>query len=144
MAVTQFQQYLADKAQTPADTEECCIAMGGDLVTDSDGTRLCSFVTHEYPLSEACTVAQQIAENTPDANQQQSGGGLGAWLSTNAETLGSIFSDIGSLVTGNPPMQTSPGPVPNAGQDNKKTFIAVAVAIFVVVVAIILIRKSRK
>lgn len=141
MAVTQFQQYLADKAQTPADNEECCLAMGGDVVTDGDGTQLCSFETHEYPLSAACQYAQQVAENTPDANQQQSGGGLGAWLSTNAETLGSIFSDIGTIFGGTPPPPTSPGPPP---KDNSKTFIAVAVAILVVVVAIFLIRKSRK
>lgn len=138
MAVTQFQQYLADKAQTPADNEECCLAMGGvvDFVSES-----CELANQSIPLSNACTVAQQVAENTPDANQQQSGGGLGAWLSTNAETLGSIFSDIGTIFGGTPPPPTSPGPPP---KDNSKTFIAVAVAILVVVVAIFLIRKSRK
>lgn len=142
MAVTQYQQYLADKAQTPNDPEECCLSMGGDLVTDSDGTPLCSFTDFEYPLSLACGYAQQAAENAPDANTQQSGGGLGAWLSTNLET---IFT-IGSTIFGGGQQQTSPGPTapPPEEQDNTKTLIAVAVAIFVVVVAILLIRKSRK
>jgi len=138
MAVTQFQQYLADKAQVSADTTECCLAMGGsvDVVNDS-----CELANQSIPLNIACTVAQQVAENTPDASQQQSGGGLGAWLSENVETLGSIFTDVAVLFGATPPPQTSPGPPP---KDNTKTFIAVAVAILMVVVAIFLIRKSRK
>lgn len=141
MAVTQYQQYLADKAQTPNDPEECCLSMGGDLVTDSDGTPLCSFTDFEYPLSLACGYAQQAAETAPDANTQQSGGGFGAWLSSNLETIGTIATTI---ISGGP-QQTSPGPQDNTGdEDGKKTLIAVAVAIFVVVVAIVLIRKSRK
>lgn len=112
--------------------------MGGvvDLLNDS-----CELANQTIPLNSACTVAQQVAENTPDANQQQSGGGLGAWLSENVETLGSIFTDVSVLFGATPPPQTSPGPPP---KDNTKTFIAVAVAILVVVVAIFLIRKSRK
>jgi len=138
MAVTQFQQYLADKAQTPMDNTECCLAMGGtvDVVNDT-----CILGNAEMDLIDSCAHAQDVAENTPDASQQQSGGGIGAWLSENVETLGSIFTDVAVLFGATPPPQTSPGPPP---KDNTKTFIAVAVAILMVVVAIFLIRKSRK
>lgn len=144
MAVTQYQQFLADKAQTPNDPEECCLSMGGvvDFVRDT-----CILGNNEIDLSDSCEHAQDVAENAPDANTQQSGGGLGAWLSTNLET---IFT-IGSTILGGGPQQTSLGPQTNLDtdtntddEDNKKTLIAVAVAILVVVVAILLIRKSRK
>ena len=142
MAVTQYQQFLADKAQVASDPEECCLSMGGDLVTDSDGTSLCSFTDYEYPLSLACTYAQQVAENAPDANQQQSGGGIGAWLSQNLETLVGIGQQVGTLLGGTPP---PPPELTETEEDNNTgTIIAVAVAIFVVVVAIVLIRKKAK
>lgn len=140
MAVTQYQQFLADKAQTPNDTEECCLSMGGvvDLVRDT-----CILGNNEIDLIDSCAQAQEVAESAPDANTQQSGGGLGAWLSSNLETIVGIGQTIFS---GGKPAPTSPGPAtaPAEEQDNTKTLIAVAVAIFVVVVAILLIRKSRK
>lgn len=118
------------------DTTECCLAMGGTVDVLNDG---CELANESISLNSACQYAQQIAENTPDANQQQSGGGLGAWLSSNVETLGSILGDVAVLFGATPPPQTV-----EPEKDNTKTFIAVAVAILMVVVAIFLIRKSRK
>ena len=143
MAVTQYQQYLADKSQTPMDSEECCLSLGPDAVVDFLNDT-CTTGTQSFPLTSSCNFAAATAENAPDANTQQSGGGIGAWFSSNLETILSIGQGIGSLFGGTPPPQTSPGPVQEPEQDSKKTLIAVAVAIFVVVVAIVLIRKSRK
>jgi hypothetical protein len=147
MAVTQYQQYLADKSQTPMDSEACCLSLGPGAVVDFVNNT-CTTGTQSFPLTDSCNYAAATAENAPDANTQQSGGGIGAWLSSNLETITSIGQGIGSLFGGTSP-QTSPGPQTNldtdTGDENgNKTLIAVAVAIFVVVVAIVLIRKSRK
>jgi len=141
MAVTQYQQFLADKAQVASDPEECCLAMGGvaDLVNGS-----CELSNQSIPLANSCVMAQSVAENAPDANQQQSGGGIGAWLSENLETLVGIGQQVGTLFGGTPP--PPPGVAETQVAEDKKTgtIIAVAVAIFVVVVAIVLIRKKAK
>lgn len=143
MAVTQFQQYLADKAQTPNDPEQCCLSMGGtiDFVNDS-----CELTNQSIPLNSACSYSQQVAQLTPDAVNQQSGGGLGSWITSNAETLGTLIGSIGGLFgVGTPsPSYTGLNESDDDDDDDKKTLLAVAVAILVVVVAILLIRKSRK
>ena len=142
MAVTQYQQYLADKSQVASDPEECCLAMGGvvDLVNDT-----CDLPNGQIDLIDSCGFAQEVATNAPDANQQQSGGGIGAWLSENLETLTNIGMQVGTLFGGTPP--PPPGMTQQEEDDEGKntgTIIAVAVAILVVVVAIVLIRKKGK
>lgn len=143
MAVTQFQQYLADKAQTPNDPEECCLSLGGvvDSLNDS-----CELQNQSIPLNSACSYSQQVAELSPDAVNQQSGGGFGSWITSNAETVGTLIGSIGGLFgLGTPPPPPAPSGLNEPAQDEgKKTLLAVAVAILVVVVAILLIRKSRK
>jgi len=143
MAVTQFQQYLADKAQTPMDNTECCLSMGGtvDVVNDT-----CILNNNEIDLIDSCAHAQEVAELTPDAVNQQSGGGFGSWITSNAETVGTLIGSIGGLFgLGTPSPPPAPSGLNEPAQDEgKKTLLAVAVAILVVVVAILLIRKSRK
>jgi hypothetical protein len=141
MAVTQFQQYLADKAQTPMDSEECCLAMGGVVDSLND---TCTTGTQSFYLEDSCSFAANIAENTPDAVNQQSGGGLGSWLQQNAETVGTLVGTIGGLFGLGTPPPSPTGLNEPAQDDGKKTLVAVAVAILVVVVAIFLIRKTRK
>ena len=143
MAVTQVQQFLADKAQTPNDPEECCLAMGA-LYVDL-GNNTCVLSNGEIDLVDACSYAQEVAELTPDAVNQQSGGGLGSWITSNAETVGTLIGGIGGLFgLGTPSPHSPTGLNEPAEDDGKKTLLAVAVAILVVVVAILLIRKSRK
>ncbi len=140
MAVTQVQQFLADKAQTPNDPEECCLAMGGvvDFINDS-----CNLSNGQIDLVDSCSHAQQVAELTPDAVNQQSGGGFGSWVQQNAEGIGSLLGTLGGFLgVGPPPPAPSMNETPE--DDSTKTLLAVAVAILVVVVAIFLIRKSRK
>jgi len=117
--------------------------MGGtvDVVNDT-----CILNNNEIDLIDSCAHAQEVAELTPDAVNQQSGGGFGSWITSNAETVGTLIGSIGGLFgLGTPSPPPAPSGLNEPAQDEgKKTLLAVAVAILVVVVAILLIRKSRK
>ena len=140
MAVTQVQQLLADTAQTPMDSEQCCLSMGGVLNSLTDS---CELSNQSISLNSSCGYVAQVAMNTPDAVNQQSGGGFGSWIQQNAEGIGTLLGTVGGFFgVGTPPPTPSLNETP--GDEGQKTLLAVAVAIIVVVVAILLIRKSRK
>lgn len=147
MAVTQTQQYFADKSITQ-DPDECCRSLGGDLVIDSDGTPLCSFETYEFPRSQACQYALQNAEQAPTQ-----AGGLGNWLATNAAGIGSAigttFESVFSTITGTPtPAQQLAASAAAAEEERKRKNrqVVVGLVIFVVIaiVGVYLIKKRKK
>ena len=148
MAVTQNQQYLADVAQA-GDADQCCIALGGDLVIDSDGTPLCSFPDYEYPRSQSCQYAAGVSMGSPTQGGSASGGGLGGWLSNNLGVIADSASTIiGALNPTPPPAQppvTSPGGPGGsyATQVNTKRIITAVLVLAGVVGIVLFIRKKK-
>lgn len=144
MAVTQNQQYIADVAQA-GDADQCCIALGGDLVIDSDGTPLCSFQDYEYPRSAACGYAAGIAGNSPTQGGSASGGGLGGWLSNN---LGVIADSASTVIRAfqPAPAQTLPaaGPPPEATSQVQTKQIITAILVLAGVVGIVIFIRKKK
>jgi hypothetical protein len=143
MAVTQNQQYLADVAQA-GDADQCCIALGGDLVIDSDGTPLCSFPDYEYPRSQSCQYAAGVSMGSPTQGGSASGGGLGGWLSNNLGVIADSASTIIGALNPTPPPPPSEVTMPgNTAQYNTKRIITAVLVLAGVVGIVLFIRKKK-
>lgn len=145
MAVTAQQQYLSDIAQA-GDADQCCIALGGDLVIDADGTPLCSFEDFEYPRTQACNYVTEMAESAPTQGGQSAGGFLGQITAETAQTGLSILDGLVNIFRKPQPPTAAPAATPPADvQENQVTTKQIITAVAVIlglVVVVYLIRKK--
>lgn len=143
MAFTQNQQYLADIAQA-GDADQCCLALGGDLVIDADGTPLCSFEDFEYPRSQACGYAANVGTGSATPGGAASGGGIGNWFANNLGALTDSASTIIRVFNPTPPPATPPSaPAVETNQVTTKQIIT-AILVLAGFVAIIMFIRRKK
>ena len=144
MSVTQNAQLLSEVAQA-GEANACCQALGGDIVTDGLGQELCSFETYEFPLELACQTAQNSAIQGASPEQESAGSGFVAGFTSILDALGSATTSVLGALNPQQPQTQAPtqGQYVAPAQLNKGKQL-IAIAVFVLVVAVVLIMLRRK
>jgi len=144
MAVTPDQQYLIDTKQLN-DSEQCCLAVGGVVDVLNSECTYPQFDNTSLPLTEACGVAEDIAESEHSAGMQN-GGGFGNWLSGNLGNLTEGFADIWGAINPPPPDTTVNTTIiqQQAEKDkrNKQLLVLGGVVLFIIL-GVYLIKKRK-
>jgi hypothetical protein len=156
MAVTAQQQYFADVAQAGGQ-EQCCIALGGQVGVDDEGSQVCEIMTGNLGIPDlfylnsadggACGYAASLAGSASTQGGQGAGGILGNITAETAQTGLSIIEGLVGIFRKPQPVAPTPDgatppPVVEENQITTKqiiTAVGIIVGLFVVVY---LIRKK--
>jgi hypothetical protein len=155
MAFTPDQQYLADTVslnKSVGDNEQCCLSLGGVVDFLNESCELPQYDT-SINLSEMCSVAQSLAEQQPDAGEQNGSGsninwgGIGEFINEFAETALPVFfpsqqppATIGGAGT-TPGGNGNTPPLDDKKGISTKGIVAIVVTVLTLAVAVYFIRK---
>ena len=155
MATTPDQQYLIDTKQMD-DPAQCCMALGGYVEIDDEGTPMCVILDNQvsgvsdgsFYLSEACSYVEDVSVGEPSAGGQV-GGGIGNWLTDNLSTLTEGFADVWGAInpisppTYQPPTSGGGNTPPSDNKENQSKTILIAVGVvLVLILGVYLIKKK--
>jgi len=151
MAFTPDQQYLID-TKTIGNSEQCCLALGGDVIDPGEGDMLCSFETYEFPLPLACQTLGPVAEEEPSVEDQGPGflSQFGGWFGENVGGLSDSFVNIWGAL--NPLETASLPPVDGGGGgytppvdegNNKKQIWLIVGFVLVLVATVYFLRRNK-
>ena len=146
MASTPDQQYFTD-TKTIGDPEQCCLSVGGVVDGITSECIYPQFENTALPLTEACRVAEEIAEDLPSDG---SGWQLPEWNQGGFDDLINSFSSIWDIFKPTPDAPPTGGggippdgsPPPPPANDTAK-YVMIGGGVLLLVVAVILLTRKK-